>query len=140
MKELQDGIPLQDWKADLIQPAGRSSFFSFNIKSNSWEAGIGFRTEYALTTQNEKNRSTRLNIFPTVNLASRINRTNTLYVGFSVQALLETISNKPVNVELVITGRYAPPEILDIADLVTEMKEVKHYYQKGIDAREGIEF
>lgn len=63
-----------------------------------------------------------------------------LYELFPVQSLLEIMKNKPEGIELIITGRYAPPEILDIADLVTEMKEVKHYYQKGIEAREGIEF
>jgi len=42
--------------------------------------------------------------------------------------------------ELVITGRYAPDALLEIADLVTEMKEIKHYYSQGISAREGVEF
>lgn len=41
--------------------------------------------------------------------------------------------------EVIITGRYAPKEIVDIADLVTEMKEIKHYYTKGVEARKGIE-
>ena len=63
-----------------------------------------------------------------------------LYELFPVQSFLETIKKRNENTELIITGRYAPQEILDIADLVTEMKEVKHYYQKGIEAREGIEF
>ncbi len=44
------------------------------------------------------------------------------------------------NSEIVMTGRYASQELIDRADLVTEMKEVKHYYTKGINAREGIEF
>ncbi len=52
---------------------------------------------------------------------------------------VELIRQKPGNVELIITGRYAPREILDLADLVTEMKEIKHYYQKGVQARDGIE-
>ena len=42
-------------------------------------------------------------------------------------------------VEIVITGRYAPQELIDIADLVTEMKEIRHYYQKGVLSREGID-
>jgi len=42
--------------------------------------------------------------------------------------------------EIVMTGRYAPPELFEVADLVTEMKEIKHYYNKGIEARKGIEF
>ncbi|TVQ10624.1 MAG: hypothetical protein EA361_13735 [Bacteroidetes bacterium] len=41
---------------------------------------------------------------------------------------------------IIITGRYAPPELLELADLVTEMKEIKHYFTRGIEAREGIEF
>ncbi|ONN27157.1 cobinamide adenolsyltransferase [Thermosipho affectus] len=44
------------------------------------------------------------------------------------------------DVEIVLTGRYAPKEFIDIADLVTEMREIKHYYKKGIKARKGIEF
>lgn len=47
---------------------------------------------------------------------------------------------RPENVELVFTGRSAPPEIIDSADLVTEMREVKHYFRRGVRAREGIEY
>jgi len=53
--------------------------------------------------------------------------------------LIEFIKTKPTNVELILTGRYCPAELIDLADLVTEMKEVKHYYQKGITSRKGIE-
>jgi cob(I)alamin adenosyltransferase len=48
--------------------------------------------------------------------------------------------NKPKHVELVLTGRYAPPEIIEVADLVTEMKEVKHPFKKGMPPRKGIEY
>ncbi len=58
---------------------------------------------------------------------------------FEVQKLLDLISQKPDDLELVITGRSASPEVIDQADLVTEMKEIKHYYQKGVAARVGIE-
>jgi cob(I)alamin adenosyltransferase len=47
---------------------------------------------------------------------------------------------KPEETEIVVTGRYAPPELIELADLVTEMKEIKHYYTKGILARKGIEY
>jgi cob(I)alamin adenosyltransferase len=53
--------------------------------------------------------------------------------------LLEVMEMKPRNMELVITGRYADQEIVEKADLVTEMQEVKHYAQKGVKARRGIE-
>jgi cob(I)alamin adenosyltransferase len=57
----------------------------------------------------------------------------------SLKDMLDLVSLKPYGVEVVFTGRYAPPELIDVADLVTEMVEVKHYYQQGIAARRGIE-
>lgn len=57
----------------------------------------------------------------------------------SVGEMLELIAEKPDGIELVFTGRYAPPELIDKADLVTEVTEVKHYYQQGTPARDGIE-
>lgn len=62
------------------------------------------------------------------------------YHLFTAEELIDVLQSRPDNVEIIITGRYAPAEIINIADLVTEMKEVKHYYQKGIKARKGIEF
>ena len=53
--------------------------------------------------------------------------------------LLQLIDSKPTSVELILTGRNAKPEIIEKADLVTEMVERKHYYDKGIKARKGIE-
>ena len=49
------------------------------------------------------------------------------------------IKQKPLHVELVLTGRHCPRKLLKLADLVTEMKEIKHPYQKGVKARLGIE-
>ena len=63
----------------------------------------------------------------------------TFYNLFTVDELLDLIRQKPEGVELVITGRRADPRIIEAADLVTEMKEVKHYYTKGVQARDGIE-
>ncbi|MDH5267441.1 MAG: cob(I)yrinic acid a,c-diamide adenosyltransferase [Candidatus Bathyarchaeota archaeon] len=54
--------------------------------------------------------------------------------------VIELIENKPRHVELILTGRYAPSEIIDAADLVTEMREVKHPYAQGILDRKGIEY
>ncbi len=62
-----------------------------------------------------------------------------MYGLFSVQDLLDVVELKPDNMELVITGRGATSEIIEKADLVTEMKEIKHYYLKGVKARVGIE-
>jgi cob(I)alamin adenosyltransferase len=58
---------------------------------------------------------------------------------FPVQRLIELLDARAPEVELVITGRYAHPSVLARADLVTEMRELKHYYQHGVLARTGIE-
>lgn len=53
--------------------------------------------------------------------------------------VLALIQKRPPHVELILTGRYAPGSILEIADLITEMREVRHPYRNGIQARKGIE-
>jgi len=58
---------------------------------------------------------------------------------FDPEDLLELIAEKPPQVELVLTGRWADPRVVERADLVTEMREVKHYYHAGVAARAGIE-
>jgi cob(I)alamin adenosyltransferase len=58
----------------------------------------------------------------------------------SVDDVLTLIRDKPVNVELVLTGRYADPKVVDAADYVTQLGQVKHPYQKGILARQGIDY
>jgi cob(I)alamin adenosyltransferase len=63
-------------------------------------------------------------------------------IGFGlipVDALLELLRLRPVQVELVLTGRNAHPQVIEAADLVTEMVEIKHYYKAGVPARRGIE-
>jgi cob(I)alamin adenosyltransferase len=61
------------------------------------------------------------------------------YNLFDLGGVIDILENKPSHVELVITGRYANEKIIELADLVTEMKEIKHYYNEGVDARKGIE-
>ena len=62
------------------------------------------------------------------------------YHLFETEELLPVLKNKPEPLEILLTGRYAPPELFEVADLVTEMSEIKHYFNKGIKARKGIEF
>ena len=57
-----------------------------------------------------------------------------------IEDVLSLIKSKPENVDLVLTGNHARPEVIEIADLVTEMKEIKHPFQKGIKAKNGIDF
>jgi cob(I)alamin adenosyltransferase len=54
--------------------------------------------------------------------------------------VMDMLRSRPKNIEVVVTGRYAAKDMLDLADLVTEMREVKHPYARGILGREGIEY
>ena len=58
----------------------------------------------------------------------------------SVKDVLDIIKKKPKKTTLVLTGNYAPAEIIAVADLVTEMKEIKHPYQLGVKAKKGIDY
>jgi len=62
------------------------------------------------------------------------------YGLLSLEEVVELVEGKPKNMELVLTGRYAHPEIVKIADLVSEVLEIKHPYQQGIQGREGIDY
>ena len=57
-----------------------------------------------------------------------------------VKDVLELVKSKPEDLNLVLTGNHAKQEIIDLADLVTEMKEIKHPYKSGIKAKKGIDF
>jgi len=57
-----------------------------------------------------------------------------------IQEVANLIKSKPQELDLVLTGNYAREEIIDMADLVTEMREIKHPFQRGIKARKGIDF
>ena len=57
-----------------------------------------------------------------------------------VSDVKEALLNKPENLEIVLTGRYAHPELKAMAHLVTEMKPIKHYFDMGVMARQGIEY
>ncbi|MGB9679575.1 MAG: cob(I)yrinic acid a,c-diamide adenosyltransferase [Minisyncoccia bacterium] len=59
---------------------------------------------------------------------------------YSIEDVLKLIDMKPQEIEMVLTGRAAPKELIEKADLVTEMKMIKHPFEKGIQARYGIEY
>jgi cob(I)alamin adenosyltransferase len=58
----------------------------------------------------------------------------------AVDDVLQLIAGRPYGMHLVLTGRYADPRVIDVADLVTEMKEIKHPFQKGQLSRRGIDY
>lgn len=57
----------------------------------------------------------------------------------SVEEVVDALLHRPAGTEVILTGRGAPAAVIEVADLVTEMREVKHYYAKGVDARVGVE-
>ncbi len=64
-----------------------------------------------------------------------------LFFGLlKLEEVIEVLNLKPENTEVILTGRYASEELMARADLVTEMREIKHYYNSGVDAREGVEY
>ena len=62
------------------------------------------------------------------------------YGWIPVEEVIDTLRQRPQGLHVIITGRDAPPELIEFADLVTEMREVKHPYQQGLKARPGIDF
>jgi len=62
------------------------------------------------------------------------------YKLIPLERVVKAVKERTPSVEVAITGRCAPEEIIEIADLVTEMKEIKHYYNQGVQARKGVEF
>lgn len=89
----------------------------------------------AIRISNEKIQSGKYDIviLDEINYAVNLNL-------ISLDDVLDLIKSKPENVDLVLTGNYAKDEVIEAADLVTEMKEIKHPFQKGIKAKEGIDF
>ena len=89
----------------------------------------------AIKISNEKIQSGKYDIIilDEINYAVNLNL-------ISLEDVLELIESKPENVDLVLTGNYAKEEVIEVADLVTEMREIKHPFQKGIKAKEGIDF
>ena len=57
-----------------------------------------------------------------------------------VQKVIDFMKGKPPRLELILTGRYAPDKMIEIADTVTEMREIRHHFNNGIKARKGIEY
>lgn len=115
----------------IIESYGRPGFiFKTGITDEDYNlAQAGFKTVQRIIAA----RETDLLILDEINTAVH-------YKLLNLQEVLSTLQRKPNNLEIVLTGRYAPPEIVEIADLVTEMREIKHPFNKGIGARKGIEY
>jgi len=79
------------------------------------------------------NKKHRLVILDEINIAIK-------FKLISLREVMAILKTAPKDIEIVLTGRYACPDIIRVADLVSEIKEKKHYYNKGVRARKGIEF
>jgi cob(I)alamin adenosyltransferase len=113
-----------------IKQMGRETFVS---KTNPHPIDIKMAQEgFALAKKAIKSGEYDIVILDEINVAID-------YGLIPLSDLLQLINSKPASVELILTGRNAKPEIMEKADLVTEMVERKHYYDKGIKARKGIE-
>ncbi len=88
---------------------------------------------FALAREAISNGKYRMVILDEANVAME-------YGLLDVKEVVEMLLGRPNDVEVILTGRGAPPEIVEIADTVTRMEEIKHHYQRGIPAREGIEY
>ncbi len=113
-----------------IKQMGRESFVS---KTDPDPLDIKLAKKgFSLAKKAVKNREFDIVILDEINVAID-------YGLIPLSDLLKLIDSKPETMELILTGRNAKSEIIDKADLVTEMIERKHYYDKGIKARKGIE-
>jgi cob(I)alamin adenosyltransferase len=113
-----------------IKQVGRETFIS---KSNPDPKDLQLAQEgFSMAKKAIQNKEYDIVILDEINLAVD-------YGLISLPALLQLIDSKPEEVELILTGRNVKREIIERADLITEMVDRKHYYDKGVPAREGIE-
>lgn len=114
-------------REDIVCGTCRYCFLNDDVQRDYIEEGFNKALEVVLEKHHD------LVILDEINVA--------IHLGFlNVELVLNLLANKPESVELVLTGRNAPEEILEMADLVTEMKMYKHYFEKGVPARRGIEY
>jgi cob(I)alamin adenosyltransferase len=114
-----------------IEQFGRKGFIHVTEnpdKEDIYRAQMGLQKCYTMMKSGEY----RIIVLDEINVAVHFNL-------FSEKDIHDFLDEKPEETEVILTGRYAPESFIERADLVTEMKEVKHYYKEGIQARKGIE-
>jgi len=113
-----------------IVPMGEG--FTWETKDRERDTKIAHETWEACREAIERNEHDLL-IFDEIN--------NTMALGYlDVDVVIDVLKEKPKDMHVILTGRDAPQELIDLADLVTEMKEVKHPFNDGIYAQRGIEY
>jgi cob(I)alamin adenosyltransferase len=115
----------------VIEQYGRPEFVN---PENPSEEDIQFaRDALARAQEVIKKRKFDIIILDEINVA-------VAYGLIAVQKVIELLKRTPRQKELVLTGRYMPEEFIEYADLISEVKEIKHHFQKGTSARKGIEY
>jgi len=122
---------LQRFNNILIEQFGGKNFITTKIISQkdierAWK-GLENVREKILS------REFKLIILDEINMALHLKLIN-------VKEVINLLKARDENTDIVLTGRYAPQELIEMADLVTEMKEIKHYFKRGIRARKGFEY
>ncbi len=113
-----------------LHPMGRDKFVN---KSNPDKIDVELARKALKLAKDKMNGNYDLLILDEINVAVDFNL-------ISVDDVLNLLSDIPERTEVILTGRYARNEIINRADLVTEMREIKHYFEKGVVAREGVEY
>ncbi|MFI3300607.1 MAG: cob(I)yrinic acid a,c-diamide adenosyltransferase [Candidatus Gastranaerophilales bacterium] len=115
---------------DVVQFGMDRVCYSHNVSMDDYkEAKKGWEFAKEAINSNEY----QLIILDEINICTSMNM-------IKVSDVKETLLNKPEHLEIVLTGRYAHPELKALAHLVTEMKPIKHYFDTGVMARQGIEY
>jgi len=113
-----------------IVPMGEG--FTWETKNKERDTAIAWKTWEACAEAIEKGEHDML-IFDEINNAIA-------YDYLDVNVVIEALKKKPADMHIILTGRDARPELIELADLVTEMREIKHPFQEGIYAQKGIEY
>ena len=117
-------------KVKIVQAGLDRIVYSSNIsEEDKKQAQLGWE----IAKKAIKNDEYQLIILDEANIAIDLNL-------IDLSEMLQVLKDKPDDMEIVLTGRNAKPEIIEIADLVSEIKPIKHYWDKRIKARKGIEF
>ncbi|MEE9165541.1 MAG: cob(I)yrinic acid a,c-diamide adenosyltransferase [Nitrospinota bacterium] len=106
--------------------------FTWETKDKKRDTLVAQRT-WELCKEKILSEKYKIVILDEINIAFRYNYLN-------VKEVVNFLKNKPEDLHIILTGRNAPPEIIEIADLVTEMKEIKHPFKSGVKAQKGIEY
>lgn len=128
-KECSELEALKKFKNIKLEQFGSCRFIRKVTKNDLALAQKGF----AAIKSAVKSKKYQLIVLDEINVALKLKL-------LKLEDVITFLKSVPCNIEIVLTGRSADPQIVELAHLVSEVKEVKHYFKKGIQARKGIEY